>query len=252
MPKKTSPFVTQTYEAEVALDRLTPHPANPNQGDIGLLCELFDQNGFAGAVMAQQSTGILIDGETRWHAAREKNLPALPVIWVDVDDDTRDRLLAEWNESTRRGRNDETKLLALLTGLAATPRGLEGAAFDGDDVDSLMARLNQPLHITDAPSGAEHSETPEEQSAREERVDGYRDRKDGGNLVEMILVFTTDDRQEIGDLMDTARTALGNGGLRAADLALRGMRGMVALLEGRTEDAANIVRYEGDPGDDAD
>lgn len=137
-----SVFVKQRYEAEVPLDQLVPHPANPNEGDAGLLCTLIDANGFAGAVMAQEGTGILIDGETRWRAAHEKHLPTLPVIWLDVDDDARDRLLAEWNESTRRGVNNEAKLLDLLTGLAHTPRGLEGAAFDGDDIDDLMNRLD--------------------------------------------------------------------------------------------------------------
>ena len=134
-------FIKQRYEAEVPLDRLVPHPANPNDGDVGLLCDLFDANGFGGAVLAQESTGILIDGETRLHAAEAQDLPFLPVIWLDVDDDTRDRLLAEYNESTRRGRNDEQKLLDLLTGLAATPRGLAGTAFDGDDMDDLVNRL---------------------------------------------------------------------------------------------------------------
>lgn len=133
--------IPQRYEAHVPLDRLTPHPANANDGDQGLLAALLDANGFGGAVLAQESTGLLIDGETRWRTALEKGMTGLPVIWLDVDDDQRDRLLASLNESTRRGRNDDARLVALLTGLAQTPRGLEGAAFDGDDLDELMAAL---------------------------------------------------------------------------------------------------------------
>jgi 16S rRNA G966 N2-methylase RsmD len=134
--------IPQRYESHVPLDRLTPHPANPNESDLGLLCDLIDANGFAGAVLAQESTGLLIDGEHRWRTALEKGMTGLPVLWLDVDDDQRDRLLASLNESTRRGRNDEAKLVALLTGLAQTPRGLTGSAFDGDDLDALMASLN--------------------------------------------------------------------------------------------------------------
>lgn len=133
--------IPQRYEPHVPLDRLTPHPANPNDGDLGLLCDLIDANGFAGAVLAQESTGLLIDGEHRWRTALEKGMTGLPVLWLDVDDDSRDRLLASLNESTRRGRNDEAKLVALLTGLAQTERGLTGTAFDGDDLDELMAGL---------------------------------------------------------------------------------------------------------------
>jgi hypothetical protein len=141
----TSPIpaaVPQRYDPAVPLDRLTAHPANPNQGDVGLICELLDANGFAGAVLAQESTGILIDGEHRVKAAAAKGMPTLPVIWLDVDDDARDRLLASLNESVRRGVNDEAKLVALLTALAATGRGLAGTAHDGDDLDALIAKLN--------------------------------------------------------------------------------------------------------------
>jgi hypothetical protein len=235
-------MIEQRYEAAVALDRLTPHPANPNEGDIGLLCELFDANGFGGAVLAQASTGILIDGETRWRAAQAEGMGTLPVIWADVDDDTRDRMLASYNEATRRGRNKEDKLLALLQGLAMTPRGLAGAAFTGDDVDDLMARLGQPLSIGDAPNGHQNSETPEEEQEREERTGGYNDRSAGGNLVEMILVFSTDQRTEVGEVLTQIRGLRGNAEERAADLVLQGLRVLAATLEGRTEDADAIAR----------
>jgi hypothetical protein len=134
--------IPQRYEANVPLSQLHPHPANPNQGDIGLIASLIDANGFAVPVLAQESTGIIVDGEHRWVAARQRGMSALPVVWLDVDDDTRDRLLASLNESTRRGMNDEAKLIALLSGLASTPKGLAGAAYDGDDLDEMIARAN--------------------------------------------------------------------------------------------------------------
>jgi len=133
--------IPQRFEEHVPLDRLVEHPANPNEGDLGLLSELLDANGFAGAVMAQESTGIVMDGNHRLKTARQRGMTGLPVIWADVDDDARDRILASFNESTRRGRNDESKLVALLTGLAQQPRGLEGTGFDGDDLDALIAAM---------------------------------------------------------------------------------------------------------------
>lgn len=133
--------IAQRYEQAVPLSKLTPHPANPNQGDSGLVGELLEANGFAGAVLAQEATGILIDGEHRLIAAAQHGMDTIPVLWLDVDDDGRDRLLASLNESVRRGINDEAKLVALLRGLAVTPKGLAGTAFDGDDLDALVARL---------------------------------------------------------------------------------------------------------------
>ena len=137
-------LISQDYEPAVPLDQLTPHPANPNQGDRGLVGELIEANGFAGAVLAQKSTGLLIDGEHRWLAAQDKGMATIPVLWLDVDDDARDRLLASLNEATRRGMNDMAKLVDLLQGLAVTPRGLAGAAFDGDDLDALIRSLQPP------------------------------------------------------------------------------------------------------------
>jgi ParB-like nuclease domain len=134
--------IPQRYEANVPLSQLHPHPANPNSGDLGLLAGLIDANGFAVPILAQESTGIIVDGEHRLIAARQAGMTHLPVVWLDCDDDTRDRLLASLNEATRRGMNDESKLIALLTGLAGTPKGLAGAAFDGDDLDDMIARAN--------------------------------------------------------------------------------------------------------------
>lgn len=226
--------VPQEYDPAVPLDRLTPHPANPNQGDQGLIAELLDTNGFVGAVLAQKSTGIMIDGEHRWKVAKRRKMPAIPVMWVDVDDDTRDRFLASLNESGRRGRNDEAALITLLEGLAATPRGLQGAAFDGDDLDTLIAGMNRGLELDGSPTGARYAEEPDAMDERERRIAGYADRKQAGALVEMILVFTADDRAEVGALLDDARKTLGDDELRGADLVLRAVRILGAVLAAPT------------------
>ena len=154
-PSALIAMVPQRYEAAVPLAKLTPHPANPNDGDAGLVAELMEANGWVGAVLAQESTGILMDGETRWRTAAAEGLAEIPVLWADVDDDTRDRFLASLNESTRRGMNNMGKLVALLQGLAPTPKGLAGAAFDGDDLDAMVRQLAGPV-----PGGGDPDATP--------------------------------------------------------------------------------------------
>jgi site-specific DNA-methyltransferase (adenine-specific) len=136
--------IAQRYEARVPLAALTPHPANPNSGDAGLVGDLITANDFATPVLAQESTGLIIDGETRWIAAGQIGMTELPVVWLEVDDDTRDRLLASLNEATRRGLNDEGKLVALLEGIAHKQGTLDGTAFDAEDLDALVRRLNGP------------------------------------------------------------------------------------------------------------
>jgi hypothetical protein len=221
----------QEYDPAYPVAQLTPHPANPNDGDQGLLSEVLAENGFAGVLLVQKATGIIIDGETRYHVARAHNVETLPVMLVDCDDDARDRFLAEWNETTRRGRNDETRLLALLQGLTATPRGLAGAGFDGDDLDRLISQMSGPLNLGDAPTGARNAEDPEDEDARRDAIAGYKDRKDGGDLVEMILVYSTAGRAEVGQLVDRARALFGDPDKRNADVILDALRCYVAELE---------------------
>jgi len=142
-------FIEQQYDQAVPLDELTPHPANPNVGDLDLLDELLAANGFAGCVLAQKSTGVLIDGEHRWRSLRERGAKTIPVIWLDVDDDRRDRLLASMNEATRRGKNDEAKLIALLKPFEARPGGMAGTAFS---VDQLAALVRHRASVTANPA----------------------------------------------------------------------------------------------------
>jgi hypothetical protein len=155
-PAMVPAVVPQRYEAFVEFSRLTPHPANPNQGDVGLISELLQANGFAGAILAQESTGIIIDGEHRREAAIAEGMSGGPVLWLDIDDDGRDRLLASLNESTRRGMNDEAALVRLLTGLAGTGRSLAGTGYSGDDLDDLITRLN-----ADYPPDPENPDDPD-------------------------------------------------------------------------------------------
>jgi DNA modification methylase len=134
-------LIPQRYEALVPFDQLIPHPKNPNETDLDDLGEVLRVNGFGGAILAQEGTRIIIDGEQRRATAMAGGLTAGPVIWMSVTDEDRDRLLAEWNESGRRGINDMAKLVDLLQGLEATPQGLAGSAFNGDQLAAMVAAL---------------------------------------------------------------------------------------------------------------
>lgn len=144
--------VAQRYDPAVPLDQLHLHPANPNDGDLGLISDSLDAHGFYGAVLAQESTGIVFAGNHRLKTARARSMPSLPVLWLDVDDDTRDRILAMDNEATRRGRNDESLLVDLLSGLSTTERGLTGTGYTGEELDDLVALLNRKTAYGEAPT----------------------------------------------------------------------------------------------------
>lgn len=104
-------LVKQSYEL-VDVGRLTPHPDNPRRGDLGVLVDSIDADGFDGAVVAQ-----LLAGNHRLMAACEHGLTVLPVVWVDVDDEAALRILLVDNRSNDLADYDQDALAVLLVGL---------------------------------------------------------------------------------------------------------------------------------------
>lgn len=88
-PEKGTGFrvINEAMES-VALSSLKPHPKNPRQGDVGAIYESIEANGFYGAVVAQKSTGHVLAGNHRMLAAQHAGAGSVPVVWVDVDDET--------------------------------------------------------------------------------------------------------------------------------------------------------------------
>src|ERR1035438_4270482 len=107
----------QRFDPSVPLDQLRPHPKNPRKGNVPLIAESIMANGFYGAVIAQRSTGHIIAGEHRWRAARQKKLAAVPVFWLDVDDDRALRILLADNRTNDIAGYDEEILAELLKGM---------------------------------------------------------------------------------------------------------------------------------------
>lgn len=64
----------------------------------------------------------------------------MPVIWVDVDDETAVRVLLADNRTNDVASYDNAVLAEILTELANGP-GLEGTGYDGDDLDQLLNDL---------------------------------------------------------------------------------------------------------------
>ena len=142
MPKQLTipPVISQEYE-QVSVDRIKPHSRNVNQGDQGKIYQSIQDNGFYGACVVQRSTRLILAGSHRWEAAKQAGMPAVPVIWADVDDDAALRIMLSDNATARAGNDNPDALAELLAELAGTDRGLSGTGFDGDDLDTLLNDL---------------------------------------------------------------------------------------------------------------
>lgn len=141
-----TPRVLATTIVSERVDSLREHPQNPRQGDLGAVIEAITANGYIVPVVAQTSTRIVIDGNHRLKAARSLGMVEIPVVWVNVDDDTALRHLLAANRTNDLASWDESALAAILTDLAQqTEQGTVGTAWDADAHDDILARLAAPV-----------------------------------------------------------------------------------------------------------
>lgn len=133
--------IINTGIESVPLQLLKPHPRNVNQGDFGAIQESVETNGFYGTIVANKRTGHILAGNHRYAVAKAMHYTDVPVAWVDVDDEQELRILIADNRTTRLGIDNEASLTELLAELAATPTGLTGTGFDGDDLDALISSV---------------------------------------------------------------------------------------------------------------
>jgi hypothetical protein len=115
----------------VPVGKLKPNVYNPNSMTPFLMESLkqgITNDGFIGAIWAVKKTNVIIDGEHRWQAASELGMPEVPVIYLDVDDETAKKLTIATIE--KHGERDKDKMQALLQELV------------GDDTDLAVMSLD--------------------------------------------------------------------------------------------------------------
>ena len=119
---------------------LSPHPKNPNQGDVGGITTSIEELDFYQVVIVQKSRRRILAGHARWRAAQETGIDKLPCWVIDVDDKRALRILHADNRWAELADIDRTQLLANLEAMARNG-GLAGTGYDGDDLDHLLAEL---------------------------------------------------------------------------------------------------------------
>jgi hypothetical protein len=141
-------YLAQTYEARFPLAELEPHPANPNEADLGELHTLIDTNGFYGAILVQSKTpdgerrNRILAGHGRYQTLVQKGRKYAPVFLVIVDDEKAARILLGDNASRDKASTNEETLSRVLQMLNATTGSLKGTAYDTNDLQDVLARLN--------------------------------------------------------------------------------------------------------------
>ncbi len=141
-PEKAAKIASQEYEIR-AVASIRLHPKNPKRGDVEEIGKSIAANDFYGAILVQKSSGFILAGNHRWKGAVEKGLKEVPVIVIDCDDETAERILLADNRIADLGTYDESALMKLVEERKAAG-GLAGTGFVDMDLERMKAKLTAP------------------------------------------------------------------------------------------------------------
>ena len=183
--------ITQKYRA-MPVKEMKPHPKNPRQGDVGAIHQSIEQNGWYGAVVVQKSTGYVLAGNHRLQAAIAQGADKLPAMVVDVDNETATKILLADNRTNDLAAYDVEGLAGLLEGLT----DFDGTGYDGDDLDDLLASLQEVVH-------------EENNVRRHPSLSEYGERYEASATRSVVLDYSLDDFKQVTNDLATLRERLG-------------------------------------------
>jgi hypothetical protein len=151
----------------VNIDDVHQHPDNPNNGDVEAITTSIEINGMYRPIYVQKTSGAIIAGNHTWEACKTLGAEQIPVIEIDCDDTTAQRILLADNKIAALAQPDDALLLNLLENLAATdsllgtgyrPYDMEvlrqlaqiAPDYEGDHATWPLIQIRIPPHIRDA------------------------------------------------------------------------------------------------------
>jgi ParB-like chromosome segregation protein Spo0J len=118
---------------------LVPFHRNPNKGDVDLIEESIEVNGFFDRVLANVGTltgrpNEILAGNHRWLADRKAGATHIPVDFVDVDEQRAIKIVEIANGAAKRSKIDRDILADLLSGLD----DLSGTSVSDDELAKML------------------------------------------------------------------------------------------------------------------
>lgn len=209
---------------KVDITQLSEHPDNYNQGDVNLIAESLRANSQYKPIIFNKATGHVLAGNHTLRAARALGWTHVAAIGIDTDDVTARKILAVDNQSAKKSVYDDALLAELLQSIP----DLEGTGFTDDDLDDLLAGLEEEVELPPAPTDAAYAETPEEHTERAAAVASQSTFAAQG-VAEVILVMDIDAKEDM--LRDLDAIAKHLDGITRAASAARAARIALAVLD---------------------
>ena len=126
---------------------MVEHPQNPNKGDEDVILESVEKNSFYGFCVVQKSTKHILVGNHRSRVAKMVGVEFLPVFVVDCDDETAVRIMLADNQTAKRSRQDENKLVEALTLIDEESGSLVGTGFSLEEYEQLFTGLSSAVEV---------------------------------------------------------------------------------------------------------
>lgn len=123
------------------IEDVRQHPDNDNNGDTDEIRTSIEVNGMYRPVYVQKSTGYIVAGNHTYSACLELGSQTIPVIEIDVDDETALRIMEGDNQIARLARADAAQTLRNLRALQATELGLVGTGYQEWDMARLVEQV---------------------------------------------------------------------------------------------------------------
>lgn len=144
------------------IDSVKQHPKNVRQGDVGAIAQSLEAHGQYAPIIVQRSTGRIVKGNHTWQAAKQLGWTEIAVLELDLTDRKALELLLTDNKTSDQAMYDENALAELLESLSKEKRSLEGTGYTGDDLDDLLASLQERFQPSTTPYNPDtrHGEAP--------------------------------------------------------------------------------------------
>lgn len=139
--KQAAPSVNCAHTEMVKLEKIKPHPRNPNRhpkSQIDLLAKIIREQGWRAPIVVSRRSGLVVAGHGRLEAARTLGLASAPVDYQDFGSDeleiahmVADNRLAELSEI------DDTALADLLRTIDGTEES-GATGFNQAEIDAIL------------------------------------------------------------------------------------------------------------------
>lgn len=129
------------------INKLKPHPKNPNTGDVDSIQESLDESGMYRPIVFNKRNGYIAAGHHTWLAARKSGWSEIGVVVIDVDDAAHKRIMIADNATAARAERDDRIMAELLAELKSSEAGHTGLGLDQDEIDAIMWAAEQAARV---------------------------------------------------------------------------------------------------------